>query len=112
MSPGWHVHVCLQGYYINCIVSFQAIDSCITINIACIWQTGQLTCVDLSRSRLRRLQDILDGYMPKSYVDDGKVRLIRGNGAAFVAEEEALGNRFDRVNSGFDLYYKNWCVTI
>ena len=60
-------------------------------------RAGQVTCVDMSRSRLRRLRDVLDAYMPKSYVDDGRVRLVHGNGAIFVAEEEAKGNSFDRV---------------
>jgi len=58
---------------------------------------GHLTCVDESGSRLRRLKDILSAYMPKSYVDDGRVRIVRGKGEVFVAEEEAHGRRFDRV---------------
>ena len=55
--------------------------------------------MDESRSRLRRLQDILDSYMPKCYVDDGKVRIVHGDGVTFAAEEEVRGIRYDRVNA-------------
>jgi len=37
--------------------------------------------------------------MPKSYMDDSLVRLVHGDGATFVAEEQAHGNSFDRVGS-------------
>ena len=36
--------------------------------------------------------------MPKSYTDDNSIRLVRRDGTKFVAEEEARGNRFDRVS--------------
>jgi len=61
--------------------------------------SGHLTCVDESRSRLHRLSNILDSYMPKSYADDSRVRIVHGNGATFAADEEARGHTFDRVNS-------------
>ena len=60
------------------------------------WHAGQLTCVDESRGRLRRLRHIVDSYMPKSYIDEGKVRLVHSDGVAFVAEQEAQDS-FDRV---------------
>ena len=55
--------------------------------------------MDESRNRLRRLRDILDVYMPRSYVDDGRVRIVHGSGASFVNDEEARGNSYDRVGS-------------
>jgi len=59
--------------------------------------SGHLTCVDVTRRRLNRLRHSLDAYMPKSYVDDGLVRLVHANGISFVEEELARGNSFDRV---------------
>jgi len=37
--------------------------------------------------------------MPKFYVDDGKVRIVHGDGVTFAAEEEVRGIRYDRVNA-------------
>jgi len=54
--------------------------------------------VDESKSRLRRLRNILESYMPKSYLDDSKVRIVHGDGATFVTDEETRGHSFDRVN--------------
>jgi len=68
-------------------------------------RTGHLTCVDESRSRLRRLRTIIESYMPKSYLDESIVRLVHGNGVTFVADEEARGHSFDRVNH-------SWCVCV
>ena len=54
--------------------------------------------MDESLSRLRRLRYIIESYMPKSYLDESKVRLVHGDGVTFVADNEARGHRFDRVN--------------
>jgi len=54
--------------------------------------------VDESLGRLRRLKNVIESYMPKSYLDDGKVRLVHGNAITFVTDEEARGHSFDRVN--------------
>jgi len=69
--------------------------------------------VDESRSRLRRLRDILDAYMPRSYVDDGKVRLVHGSGMSFIDDEEARGNSFDRVGSRCPCFcYDSTCLSV
>lgn len=54
----------------------------------------KLTCVDNSYSRINRLKDVVQLFLPQSYIEQKMIDIFKSNGVAFC---DRLNEQFDRV---------------